>query len=827
MNRFFLTVKGTVQGVGFRPFVYNLAKNLGIKGYIKNTSAGVFIEAEGDNSAGFIDAIQRGHPPLAKIDCIEVQELSAIGYDDFVIISSSDSGSFTLVSPDVSVCDACLKELSDSQDRRYLYPFINCTDCGPRYSITKQVPYDRPNTTMAQFRMCPLCMSEYKDPCNRRFHAQPNACPICGPQVFLTVNNPQFTADAAGNPIAGTIALLKQGALVAVKGLGGFHLCCDASNERAVAQLREKKRRSNKPFALMAPDCGIIGKFCEISEDEAALLNDIRRPIVLLKKRVSRRGAIGHRLSPDVAPNNKYIGFMLPYTPLHYLLFHYPCDGSGLSPESAHFNALVMTSGNLAEEPIVVDNNDALTKLSDIADAFLFHNRDIFMRVDDSVLRIRGNRRSAIGYRQKQESDGPKDLLSEPTTQDPLPMTSFIRRSRGYVPEPILLKDDGPDVLGCGADVKNAFTIMKGNYAIISQHIGDMENIETLLFFEETLLNLKQVYRSQLVALAYDLHPGYFSTRWALEQIRQQKINGYAVQHHYAHIASVIAESRLKEEVIGIAFDGTGYGTDGNLWGGEFLVCSINGFIRAAHFDYIPLPGGEMAIKECWRTAVGLVASALSSKESGVERQNAAVMEALDATGFIDRYGLERVETIVKLAGNRHFSPLSSGAGRLFDAVSALAGVSDRNTFEGEAAIALENEIKEGVSGVYPFAVNEIHGHGRPLRINFSEMVLRIIEDIKNGELKGRIAARFHNTIIEVITVMASRIGGEYGIRNVVLSGGTFQNAYVFEGAYDKLKSQGFNVFTNVNVPCNDACISLGQAFLLRERLKTGVPLKD
>ncbi len=817
MKRFHLTVKGIVQGVGFRPFVYNLAKDLGIKGYIKNTSGGVFIEAEGDNSAGFIDAIQRLHPHLAKIDCIEVQELSAIGYDDFVIISSSDSGGFTLVSPDVSVCDACLKELSDPQDRRYLYPFINCTDCGPRYSITKQVPYDRPNTTMSQFRMCPQCMSEYKDPCNRRFHAQPNACPECGPQVSLTLNNPQFTVDIAGDPIAGAIALLKQGALVSVKGLGGFHLCCDASNEGAVAHLREKKRRSNKPFALMAPDCVTIGKFCEISEDEAVLLNDIRRPIVLLKKRGNRPGAIGNRLSDDIAPNNKYLGFMLPYTPLHYLLFHYPVTYDSL-PGTCHFNALVMTSGNIAEEPIVVDNDEALTKLSDIADAFLFHNRDIFMRVDDSVLKIKGNR-------QNTKRNEHKDLL--PIAHFPSPQFSFIRRSRGYVPEPILLKDDGPDVLGCGADVKNAFTIMKGNYAIISQHIGDMENLETLRFFEETLLNLKQVYRSQPVALAYDLHPGYLSTRWALEQIRQQKTNGYAVQHHYAHIAAVIAENWLKDEVVGIAFDGTGYGTDGNLWGGEFLVCSINSFIRVAHFNYIPLPGGEMAIKECWRTAVGLVVSALGSKERGSERLNAAVMESLDAAGFNDRYGLQRVETIVKLAGNRHFSPLSSGAGRLFDAVSALAGVSDRNTFEGEAAIALENEIEEGVSGAYPFAVNEIHGQGGPLRIDFSEMVLRIIDDIKKRELKGRIAARFHNTVIEVIAVMAARIGSQYGIRNVALSGGTFQNAYVFERAYDKLKAQGFNVFTNVNVPCNDACISLGQAFLLRERLKAGMPLRD
>jgi len=401
MNRFFLTVRGTVQGVGFRPFVYNLAKNFAIKGYIKNTSEGVVIEAEGDNTAEFIKALQLRQPPLAKIDRIDVRELPEKGYDDFVIIRSVDSGGFTLVSPDVSVCDACLRELLDPLDRRYLYPFINCTNCGPRYSITKHVPYDRPNTTMAKFGMCPQCMSEYSDPEDRRFHAQPNACPLCGPQVSLKVCNPKFMPCATENPIAGAISLLKQGALVAVKGLGGFHLCCDASNERAVKLLREKKRRSNKPFALMAPDCSAITKFCEVSEEEEVLLNDIRRPIVLLKRKVmgDGSGVMGKdnkeiNLPYEVAPNNKYLGFMLPYTPLHYLLFHYPVPydpspmTSDLSTVTCHFDALVMTSGNISEEPIVIDNGDAMNKLSDIADAFLFHDRDIFMRVDDSVVKV-------------------------------------------------------------------------------------------------------------------------------------------------------------------------------------------------------------------------------------------------------------------------------------------------------------------------------------------------------------------------------------------------------------------------------------------------------
>ncbi len=806
MKRLLLSVKGIVQGVGFRPFVYNLAGELCIKGYIKNTSAGVVIEAEGTNIAEFVDAVQRRHPPLAKIDSIGIQELPSAGYDDFVIISSRDEGGFTLVSPDVSICGECLKEMLDPADRRYLYPFINCTNCGPRYSITRRVPYDRPNTTMAQFGMCPQCMGEYNDPGNRRFHAQPNACPVCGPQVSLAIVNPQFIGmapGAAGNQVSATIALLKQGALVAVKGLGGFHLCCDATNERAVALLREKKRKSNKPFALMAPDCNNIRKFCEMSEEEEALLNDMRRPIALLKKKGRRLEATGKGLSGAVAPNNKHIGFMLPYTPLHYLLFYYPLV-SGASSLTSHFDALVMTSGNISEEPIVIDNTEAVEKLHDIADAFLFHNRDIFMRVDDSVVKVR-------------------DASCGPIIHRSLPTTAFVRRSRGYAPEPVLLEEDGPDVLGCGADVKNSFTITKGNYAVISQHIGDMENLETLRFFEETLQNLKQVYRSQPVAIAYDLHPGYMSTQWAVDQVAKQKIVGYAVQHHYAHIAAILAESGLKEKVIGVALDGTGYGTDGNLWGGEFLVCGIDGFVRAAHFNYIPLPGGESAIKEGWRTAVGAVVSALGGKINGPGGMRAAVMELLKDVGFIERYGLERIGSIIKVAGNRNFSPLSSGAGRLFDAVSALVSVADRNTFEGEAAIALENEIEEGVSGDYAFAV---HGD-TPLRIDFSEAVLQIISDVRKGEPRGRIAAKFHNTVIEVIAVIVSRISGEYGIRNVALSGGTFQNSYIFERAYGRLAAQGFHVLTNINVPCNDACISLGQAFLLRERLKAGLPLSD
>jgi hydrogenase maturation protein HypF len=572
------------------------------------------------------------------------------------------------------------------------------------------------------------------------------------------------------DPIAATIELLGQGAIVAIKGLGGFHLCCDAGNPQAVARLREKKRKNNKPFALMAPDVGTIRAFCEVRPEEEALLTDLRRPIVLLKK---RNGPV--YLPEEVAPHNRDRGVMLPYTPLHYLLFFYP--------SASHFNALVMTSGNLSEEPIVVDNNEALEKLSGIADAFLLHNRDIFMRVDDSVVRVRS-------------AHGPRIMT--------------IRRSRGYVPGPLHLDDEGPDVLGCGADLKNTFTLTRGSYAVVSQHIGDMENIETLHFFEESLSNMKTVYRAAPVAIAYDLHPGYLSTRWALERAGLPR---YGIQHHYAHIASVMAERGLKERVIGVAFDGTGYGTDGNLWGGEFLLCDLHGFTRAGHFKPIPLPGGERAIREGWRTAVSYIMDA-----AGQERGRAI----LASLGFMEKFGKEKVEAVIKLAALAQFSPLSSGAGRLFDAVAAITGLCHENTFEGEAGIALENELygpEETMSAAderYPYMING----GEPLVADFSAMVLKMADDISDGHSAAFISARFHATLAALVQDMTGRLSSDSGIKKVVLSGGVFQNMFLLEKSLHALFSQGLEVFTNEMVPCNDAGISLGQAYIARERVK-------
>lgn len=757
-----ISVRGIVQGVGFRPFVYNLAKSLNLKGFVINSSKGVTIEIEGDNSSIFIERLQKEAPPLSQIMSIDLTQLPYYGYQDFEILKSEDEGSFTLVSTDTSTCKDCLRELLDKNDRRYLYPFINCTNCGPRYTITKSIPYDRPNTTMSVFQMCGKCSEEYHNPEDRRFHAQPNACPVCGPHVELKVKNEKLKIDEKENPIKETIRLLMEGYIVAIKGLGGFHLACDATNENAVMMLRLKKRKTNKPFALMAPNVETIRRFCEVSPEEEELLISNKRPIVLLKKRQNP-------LPGEISPNNPCLGFMLPYTPLHYLLFYYPY--SSFTP---NFDALIMTSGNLSEEPIVIDSEEAISKLSNIADAFLIHNRDIFMRVDDSVARV-----------------------------TPFSTLSFIRRSRGYVPDPIPLYEDGPEVLGCGADIKNTFTLTKGSFAIPSQHIGDMENYETLSFFEESLRNLKSVYRVVPEALAYDLHPGYLSTRWALTQEGIKKIG---IQHHYAHIASVMAEKGIKDAVIGVSFDGTGYGTDGNLWGGEFLIADIKGFHRAGHFRYIPLPGGETAIKEPWRVAISYIWSIFRDEAK----------RHLEAIGFIERYGYKKIQDILNIVEKRVFSPLSSGAGRLFDAVSAIVGICDRNTFEGEAAIALESFTRPDVVDDYPFDIK----FSKPLEIDFSRTILRIIEDLLSGEEKAVIASKFHNTVATAVFKVTKALSSIYAIKDVILSGGVFQNIYLLERTTSMLKSAGMKVHINEKVSCNDSGISLGQAYIIREWIK-------
>ena len=796
-----IVVKGIVQGVGFRPYVYNLAGALGLKGYVTNTIEGVLIDVEGVKIAEFIQRLRSEAPPLSRITDLSVTPQAVHGYSDFIIQKSLDQAAklpFTLISPDVSICDACLHEMLKPTDRRYLYPFINCTNCGPRYSITRAIPYDRPNTTMSSFALCPLCRKEYDDPGNRRFHAQPNACPACGPEVEF---KDQSTASGIKGPeaVQKTIELLKQGGIVAVKGLGGFHLACDATNDAAVKRLRAKKRKSNKPFAVMSFDIPSLEQFSVLTTREREALLSNRRPIVLLRKKD------GGPLAATVATNNKYVGSMLPYTPLHYLLFSQPARDQSVI-DKPHFIALVMTSGNLSEEPIVRDNSEAMQKLSGIVDGFLVHNREIFMRLDDSVVRVRNE-----DYCVRNDTD------PELGAQDTKLM--FIRRSRGYAPDPIALHDNGPEVLGCGADLKNTFTLTKGKFAVPSQHIGDMENFETVKFYEECLANLKAVYRAEPKVMVHDLHPGYLSTRWAMEQgtpaegqgTREPQVQLFAIQHHYAHIGSVMAEHGLTQKVIGVALDGTGYGTDGNLWGGEFLVADIDGFERLGHFSYVALPGGEAAIREPWKTAVSFMMAAAEDK----------ACEYLGRAGFFQKYGDTSIEQVMRIARSREFSPLSSGAGRLFDAVSALIGVCDRNTFEGEAAMALESLTQEGIEGEYDVEFKLKKGC---TTIDYAPTFIRIIDDLNQNVKKEVIATKFHNTVTSAVRSMVRQMHNKTGLNVVALSGGTFQNQYLFKSLLSVLDEEGFAVMANQNVPCNDACISLGQAYLVRERLKNQGP---
>lgn len=568
---------------------------------------------------------------------------------------------------------------------------------------------------MSVFSMCNECMREYHDPSDRRFHAQPNACHECGPQLKLIIDDLEIKG-ATEDILCASINLLKQGSILALKGIGCFHLACDAENEDAIRKLRQRKRRVNKPFAVMFLDAGTVKKYCKVTLAETALLQDRRKPIVLLTKKRN------FNLPNEISPNNRYLGCMLPYTPLHYLLFTYQ-EFMKEGRAAGNFEALIMTSGNISKELIVADNDEALLRLAGIADAFIVHNRDIFTRVDDSVLKIHNHK------------------------------PVFVRRSRGYVPESVKLMNGCSDIIASGADIKNTFTITKGNKAVISQHIGDLQNIETFEFFQETFDRLKSVYRVSPVAIAHDLHPGYHSEKWALKYSEESMIKSYAIQHHYAHIASVMAERNLTDRLIGIAFDGTGYGADGNLWGGEFLLCNLEGFERFAHFRYISLPGGEMAIREGWRTAV-----------------------------------------------------------------SALIGICDVNTYEGESAVALENvmEDQEVVQpDSYPFDIK----NGKPCSVDFSSMIKNILNDIRNGDSVGLISRRFHNTLVEIIRVVANIMRHKTGINSVALSWGVFQNKYIVENAFQTLSENGFKVFFNEKVPCNDAGISLGQAYILSYQL--------
>ncbi len=794
-------VRGIVQGVGFRPFIYGLATRYDLGGWVLNNSSGVDIEVYGavDSINDFVNAIEAEKPPLAVIDNLETVELDTAQPEwaltkhgpAFTIRESEDQPqAFVPISPDVATCDDCLREMLDPHDRRYRYPFTNCTNCGPRFTIIRDVPYDRPLTTMSAFEMCPSCQAEYDDPSNRRFHAQPNACPECGPQLSLSGSpeHPGSFSLRKDLPLLGDAALIEtqrlldEGAVVAVKGLGGYHLACNAADDDVVRLLRERKGRVDKPYAVMATDIDVVRTFAHVSDAEEALLQSRQRPIVLLSKRED------YWLSDLTAPGNHMIGVMLPYTPFHHLLLQ---DEPGQPADRRRHRVYVMTSGNLSEEPIVKDNEEAYTRLSSLADAFLQHDRDIYIHCDDSVVRSFRNE------------------------------TVFIRRARGYAPAPIGLPVEMRPILAVGGELKNTFCLTNGPYAFMSQHIGDMENLETLQAFERTVDHYRSIFRVEPESLACDMHPAYLSTRWAMEQAEKRNLPLIQVQHHHAHIAAVMAEHGLEpgERVIGLALDGTGYGADGTIWGGEILAAGYTGFQRVGRLRPVPLPGGDAAIRRPYRMALSYL------WDAGIEW--AAEMPPVQAASVEELRILHRqLETGLN-------ATLTSSMGRFFDAISSIAGVRQTISYEAQAAMEFEALVEDGRQNSYdtlsvihplkmvdPKSPPSLHSVNPDLQfeIDSRPIVRQVANDVLNGVLPSIIATRFHQTIADVMAVCCRQVRHTTGLNKVALSGGVFQNMRLLGSILDTLQDDGFTVLTHRQLPANDGGLALGQAVVAHYR---------
>ena len=749
VNTYRIQVKGLVQGVGFRPFIYRIAHQRSLCGWVENSNDGVLIEVNTNESGltDFIADIRTKAPPASNVNHIDFYPVNKKTFRVFEILkSSNDSNAITDVSPDIAVCDDCLADMRN-QVHRADYPFINCTNCGPRFTIIRELPYDRDRTTMEPFTMCPVCRKEYEDVLDRRFHAQPVACKDCGPSYELIVGEERIhdmdliTVKAA--------ELLQTGKILAVKGVGGFQLACDAGNEDAVARLRRLKNREGKPFAVMFRDVATLQDYAVLSPQELRSLTSWRRPIVIVGD--------NKRLALSVSVGFPTVGAMIPYMPFHYMLF-----------EKLDLDAIVLTSGNVSDEPIVISNEVAGQHLSSIADALLVYNRDIHNRTDDSVVMV-------VNGRER-----------------------LIRRSRGYSPEPVNLGLDVDGIFAAGAELVNCFALGKGSQAILSQHIGDLKNLETLDFFKESFERYTKLFRVDPELVVHDLHPDYLSTRFA----RELGLPAVEVQHHHAHIASGMAEHSLNEKVIGISMDGTGLGDDGHIWGGEFLVCDLEGYQRVNHFEYIPLPGGDKVTGAPWRTGLSYLYRFFGPS---VADQGMPFLEAIPR---------EHVRLMMEIIDKKINAPLSSSAGRLFDAVAAVINACTVSKFHAEAPMRLEAIIEQGIDEAYPFELNQ--------PVSFRPTFEAVLEDIKTGIPSGIISARFHNAFINVLHAVAIDIRENTGLKKVVLSGGTFQNRYVLGRIERLLEESGFHVFAQHRVPANDAGIALGQLAIAAKRRASG-----
>lgn len=754
-----IAVQGIVQGVGFRPFVYGLAQKHHLAGFVRNDSAGVTIELEGEPTAldHFLQSLSTAPPPLALIESIACQAIPATGENSFSIVDSrADDARQVAVTPDAATCDDCLRELFEPRDRRHRYPFINCTSCGPRFTIVTDVPYDRLLTTMAEFQMCADCEREYHDPANRRFHAQPNACPACGPQLILKGHG---SGTAFGDEaLIFAASLLKRGKILAIKGLGGYHLACNVFDNEAVGRLRQRKQREDKPFALMTADIDTARRLCIIDAAEERLLRSPQRPITLLRRQEPSQVAAA------VAPGQQRLGIMLPYTPLHHLLLN-ECR-----------LPLVMTSGNLSDEPIAFDDAEAVQRLSAITDFFLQHNRPIHIRCDDSVARVVAER------------------------------AVLIRRSRGYAPAPIhIARGFAQPILACGAELKNTFCLAKDERAFVSHHIGDLANYGAYRSYTEAIDHYQRLFDILPAVVAHDRHPQYLSTQYA------QQIGGVSripVQHHHAHIASCMAEYNLIGPVLGVAFDGLGYGNDGTIWGGEFLIADFAGYERVAHLRYVPLAGGDTAIRQPWRAALSYLQDALRC---------GADPHALGLPNWhnIAPKQIALVQAMMERGVN---TSRTSSSGRLFDAVASIIGLRHEVSYEGQAAIELEAIAFCGVDDLYPFEI----GLATPKELDFRPAIAAIARDVRRRVDTGRIAAKFHNTVSVAIVETCSQLRQRGAPRQVCLSGGSFQNVYLVERLIPALVKHGFEVFLNSRVPSNDGGIALGQALVANEIIQRG-----